>query len=96
MVLQFPLFPGLPGGPELLVILLVMVLILGIPTVIVGAAAIFGFKYVRGGDGRAERIEELEREVRDLRATLEREQGGGDADSFPDADADDGFDAGRR
>ena len=85
MVPEFPLFPGLPGGPELLVILLVMILILGVPTVLVGAAAIFGFKFLRGGDDRAERIEELEREVRDLRARLENERDGGRSAGFDDA-----------
>ena len=91
MVPTFPLFPGLPGGPELLIVLFVMVLVLGIPTLLVAAAAFFGVRYVRGGDTREERIAELEREVRELRERAGRgraadELGGFDASSESDAD----------
>lgn len=55
----------IPGGPELLIILLVMALLVGVPVVI---AALFLFvKFVGGGDDEmAEikgRIEELEAQV---------------------------------
>ena len=79
MVPTFPLFPGLPGGPELLIVLLVMVLVLGIPTLLVAAAAFFGLRYVRGGDTREERIAELEREVSELRQRLGEEPTSSDA-----------------
>jgi sec-independent protein translocase protein TatA len=56
-----------PGGPELLIILLVMALLVGVPVVI---AALFLFvKFVGSGDGDDEvaelkgRIEELEAQV---------------------------------
>ena len=93
----FPLFPGLPGGPELLIVLLVMVIVLGIPTLLVAAAAFFGVRYVRGGDTREERIEELEREVRDLRERVgdAASEGRTNASTDPDGDprAGDGDDA---
>lgn len=94
MVPQFPLFPGIPGGPELLIVLLVMVIVLGVPTLLVAAAAFFGLRYFRGGDTRAERIEELEREVYELRQRLGEERTPSDAradDVRPtdDFDADD-------
>ncbi len=95
MVPTFPLFPGIPGGPELLIVLLVMVIVLGIPTLLVAAAAFFGLRYFRGGDTREERIEELEREVFELRQRLGEERTTADAhadDAHPptdDSDADD-------
>ena len=86
MVSTFPLFPGLPGGPELLIVLLVMVLVLGIPTLLVAAAAFFGLRHVRGGDTREERVAELEREVRELRARV-RDDAASDGRGSTDADA---------
>jgi hypothetical protein len=55
----------IPGGPELLIILLVMALLVGVPVVI---AALFLFvKFVGGGDDEVAelkgRIEELEAQV---------------------------------
>ena len=97
----FPLFPGIPGGAELLIVLLVMVVVLGVPTLLVGAAAFFGLRYFRGGDTREERIEELEREVERLRrnvgvdctASDEPVSGnpGADGDTDGDGDADEDF-----
>ena len=100
MMSPFPLFPGLPGGPELLIVLLVMVIVLGIPTLLVAAAAFFGLRYFRGGDTREERIEELEREVRELRGRLGEGRAGPDPDADdvrpPTDEGDDDFDAGGR
>ena len=98
MLPTVPLFPGLPGGPELLIVLLVMVLVLGIPTLLVAAAAFFGIQYVRGDDTREERIEELEREVHRLRgrvedATVPDDPASGVVNTNVDGGADGGADA---
>lgn len=59
-----PLFPGVPGGPELLVMLLMAILIFGLPLVLI---ALGGLLYYR----RNERIEELERRIDELEAETE-------------------------
>lgn len=57
----------IPGGPELLIILLVMALLVGVPVVLVGVYLFV--RFVSGGDESTEiaelkgRIEELEAEV---------------------------------
>ena len=71
-----PLFPGVPGGPELLVVLLLLVALFGVPLVV----AFLGWQYLRG-DGR---VDELEARVRELESELDD-----DADAA-DADEDDG------
>lgn len=100
MVTAFPLFPGVPGGPELLIVLFVMLLLFGVSTLLVGGAAVLGLRYVRGGDTREERIDELEREVRELRARLGEgrtvsddpaggdERAGAETDAYGDPDGD--------
>jgi sec-independent protein translocase protein TatA len=72
-----PLQMGIPGGPELLVILLIMVILFGIPLVLLG---IGGFVYLRsnadGDDGdedTQERIARLEGEIDQLKADLDTE-----------------------
>ena len=64
-----PLFPGLPGGPELLIVMLLQLLFYG---AIVGLAAVGAAKLLGWGehDDTEERIEELERTVE----RLERER----------------------
>jgi sec-independent protein translocase protein TatA len=60
-----PLFPGLPGGPELLIVLILQLLFFGALTGLaaIGLAKLLGW----GGDDDAdERIEELERKVERL------------------------------
>jgi sec-independent protein translocase protein TatA len=57
-----PLFPGVPGGPELLVILLLMVALFGIPVVV----AVLGWRYISDDD----QIEELEARVRELESQV--------------------------
>jgi sec-independent protein translocase protein TatA len=59
-----PLFPGVPGGPELLVILLLLVALFGVPIVI----AVLGWQYLTGDD---DRVEALEARVRDLESELD-------------------------
>jgi sec-independent protein translocase protein TatA len=66
---MLPLFPGVPGGLELLVVLLVLVVVLGVPAlVLLFGGAYFGSKYLGDGEGSApgrsaeERVEdELDR-----------------------------------
>jgi sec-independent protein translocase protein TatA len=59
-----PLFPGVPGGPELLVILLLMVALFGLPVVIV---AVFGWRYLH----RDDQVEELRARVDELESELD-------------------------
>ncbi|MFB6165086.1 MAG: hypothetical protein ABEJ31_07995 [Haloarculaceae archaeon] len=62
MVPLVALFAGVPGGPELLVLLIVMVLVFGVPFVLVSLG---GFAYLRRDehvDALAERIADLDEE----------------------------------
>jgi sec-independent protein translocase protein TatA len=61
-----PLFPGVPGGPELLVVLLLLVALFGVPLVV----AFLGWQYLRGDS----QVEELEARVRDLEAEVEPDE----------------------
>ncbi|WP_380678496.1 Sec-independent protein translocase subunit TatA/TatB [Salinigranum sp. GCM10025319] len=70
-----PLFPGVPGGPELLVILLLMIALFGLPVVIV---AVFGWRYL----DRNDQVEELEARVRELESELDADA----QESEPDTD----------
>jgi sec-independent protein translocase protein TatA len=60
-----PLFPGLPGGPELLLVLLLQLLFYGalVALVVVGVGKVLGWGE---NDDTEERIEELERKVERL------------------------------
>ncbi|AUV81006.1 preprotein translocase subunit TatA [Salinigranum rubrum] len=57
-----PLFPGVPGGPELLVILLLLVALFGVPVV----AAFLGWRYLKG-----DRVADLEARVEELESELD-------------------------
>jgi sec-independent protein translocase protein TatA len=70
MLTALPAQFGVPGGPELLIILLVL-LLLGVPVVAVAAAGVLLF---RGRSDRDERIAELEAEVERLRDRLDDEE----------------------
>jgi len=74
-----PLQMGIPGGPELLVILLIMLLLFGIPLALL---AVGGFVYLRSNasDDTQERIAELESEIDHLKSELDAddEQATGD------------------
>ena len=70
------LFGGIPGGPELLVILLVFVLLLGVPLAVLLLAGALGFSVSRSRDEHRDaadrgRVDELERELAETRAELE-------------------------
>ena len=81
------LFGAIPGGPELLIILLVVILLLGVPLALVVLAGTFGYSLSRSRDGRraadAARVDELERELAETRAQLRdlRAERGADDDA---------------
>ena len=67
-----PLQMGVPGGPELLVILLILLLLFGLPILLLGVG---GFLYLRSNadDETKERIAELESEIDELKSDLDTE-----------------------
>jgi len=69
-----PAFPGIPGGVELLVILLIMIVVFGIPFVLLLGAVFLGWNVL---GSRRERVEELEERVAELERELERERSEG-------------------
>jgi sec-independent protein translocase protein TatA len=68
-----PAFPGIPGGVELLVILLIAVVVFGLPLVLLIGAVFLGWNVL---GSRRERVEELEERVAELEGELERERSG--------------------
>ena len=69
------LFPGVPGGAELLVVLLLLVALFGVPLVV----AFLGWQYLR----RDDQLDTLEARVRELESELDADE---DAESV-DGDA---------
>ena len=57
-----PLFPGIPGGPELLVVLVMLAFYVVIPVLVIVAIN----SYLDGKRGYEERITALERRVEEL------------------------------
>ena len=66
-----PAFPGIPGGPELLIILLIAILVFGVPFVLLVGAVFLGWNVL---GSRQDRVEELEDRVAELERELERER----------------------
>lgn len=67
-------FVGMPGGVELLVILLMFVLLFGIPITVL---LVLGYKFTQRASedpGTDEKIEELEAEVSALKERIEDEE----------------------
>ncbi|WP_135825624.1 hypothetical protein [Halorussus ruber] len=64
-----PLFLGLPGGMELLVVLLVAVILFGIPLVLLGGG-LYLYRSSQSESAPAEEIEALREEVRQLREEI--------------------------
>ena len=84
MVPTVPAFGGVPGGPELLIILLISVLIFGVPLVVIAGAVVFLTLRSDDGEADADRIAELEAEVERLREQVDdepEEADGGDQSS---------------
>ena len=86
------LFPGLPGGVELLVILLIMIILLGRPLCLLVVGG-FGFwKLSRGDDDDDEEtVEDLRRRVDELESQLSdagdrRDAGARSADANAETD----------
>ncbi|ELZ43776.1 sec-independent protein translocase component TatA [Halorubrum californiense DSM 19288] len=85
MVPLVPAFGGVPGGPELVIILIIAVILFGVPLVLVagaviylttrsdGAAAEGGAAGSENSETDAERIAELEAEVERLREQVDDE-----------------------
>lgn len=65
-----PLQFGIPGGPELLVVLLIAVLMFGVPLALVVGGVVLYRNRSRSGD----RVEELEARIDDLERELDRER----------------------
>jgi sec-independent protein translocase protein TatA len=80
MTLSFvPLFPGIPGGPELLIVLLIVVLLFGankLPKLARSSGQAMG-EFRRGR-------EEIETELREVAEQSERDGGESDADAERD------------
>ena len=72
-----PLFPGLPGGIEILVVLLVLVVPLGMLAV----AVVLGVGFLRRRSSNGAEIERLERRVEELERQR-RESSGDDRDDW--------------
>ena len=66
-----PAFPGVPGGVELLIILLIVIIVFGLPLVLIVGAVFLGWNVL---GSRGERVEELEERVAELERELERER----------------------
>ena len=79
---MFALQMGLPGGPELLIIFVIMLLIFGVPLALVAGGVVL---YRRGSN---DRVEELEARIDELEWELEREResNAGDAEDTDDND----------
>jgi hypothetical protein len=69
-----PAFPGIPGGVELLVILLITIVVFGIPFVLLLGAVFLGWNVL---GSRRERVGKLEERVAELERELERERSEG-------------------
>ena len=83
-----PLQMGVPGGPELLVVLLITLLLFGLPILLLGVG---GFLYLRSNadDETKERIAELEAEMDELKRDLDTEGDDPVATGAPDGPGDD-------
>ncbi|QLH77830.1 hypothetical protein HZS55_11190 [Halosimplex rubrum] len=76
---------GMPGGLELLVVLVMGLLMFGLPLVLV---AVLGALWLRSDDDHDERIRQLETEIARLHAQV-GDDGGATADEFTDSDGTD-------
>jgi len=79
MIPAVPAFGGVPGGPELVILLVVLVLLFGVPVVVIAGAVLF-FGLRSDGEPDADRIAELEAEVERLREMVDDGPGEHDRD----------------
>lgn len=75
--MALPLQFGIPGGPELLVLLLVAVLMFGVPLLLV----VVGLAVYHNRSGAGDRVAELEDRIDDLERELDAERSGTTADA---------------
>ncbi|WP_144799753.1 preprotein translocase subunit TatA [Halorubrum depositum] len=73
MVPTIPAFGGIPAGPELVIILIILVLLFGVPIVLIAGAVLFVKLRSDGEEADADRIAELEAEVERLRDKVDDE-----------------------
>ena len=81
MVSSVLAFGGVPGGPELLILLVVLVLLFGVPLVVIAGVVVFLKLRSDGEEGDADRVAELEAEVERLREKVDDEGQEGDGDA---------------
>lgn len=73
MVPTIPAFGGIPAGPELVIILMILVLLFGVPIVLIAGAVLFLKLRSDDEETDADRIAELEAEVERLREKVDDE-----------------------
>ncbi|ACM55915.1 protein translocase TatA [Halorubrum lacusprofundi] len=74
MVPTVPAFGGVPAGPELVIILMILVLLFGVPTVVIAGVVLFLKLRSDGEEADTDRIAELEAEVERLREKVDDER----------------------
>ncbi|VTT87133.1 hypothetical protein DM2_3171 [Halorubrum sp. DM2] len=74
-------FGGVPGGPELLILLVVFALLFGVPLVVIAGVVVFLKLRADGEEVDTDRVAELEAEVERLREKVDDEPDDGDARS---------------
>jgi sec-independent protein translocase protein TatA len=79
-----PLQFGLPGGPELLIVILLLLSLLLVPIIVF----VVVYRLVARRTNYEERVSRLEREVADLRQTVEEGEDG-ESSAEPDEDVED-------
>lgn len=80
MVPTVPAFGGVPAGPELVIILIILVLLFGVPIALIAAGVVFLKLRSDGEEADADRIAELEAEVERLREKVDDEPDARDGD----------------
>ncbi|WP_280585976.1 preprotein translocase subunit TatA [Halorubrum sp. Boch-26] len=80
MVPTVPAFGGVPAGPELVIILIILVLLFGVPIVLIAAGVVFLKLRSDGEEADADRIADLEAEVERLREEVDDEPDSRDGD----------------
>jgi sec-independent protein translocase protein TatA len=80
MVPTVPAFGGVPAGPELVIILMIVVLLFGVPIVVIAGVVLFLKLRSDGEEVDTDRIAELEAEVERLREKVDDEPNERDSD----------------
>jgi len=80
MVPTVPAFGGVPGGPELLILLIVFVLLFGVPIAVIAGVVVVLKLRSDGEEPETDRIAELEAEVERLREKVDADPDRPDGD----------------